>query len=58
MLRLDQLVGDKSGDTRIRDFTVWPFGAGQGFGNLVGAVPMLKQDRNEDAGVLNLKLKG
>ena len=58
MLRFDQLVGDKAGDTRISDSTIWPLGAGQGFRNLVWPVPVLKQNRDEDAGVLNLELKG
>ncbi len=58
VLRFDQFAGDKAGYTRIGDCTVWPLSAGQGFGNLLGVVPMLKQDRYEDAGVLNLKLKG
>ena len=58
VLRVDQLVGDKAGDTRVGDVTVWSLGARQRFRNLVWPMAVLKQDRDEDTGVLNLKLQG
>ena len=56
-LRFDQLVGDEADDACIGDSAVWPFGSRKRLRDVFWPMAVLKQDRDENAGVLNLKFQ-